>query len=530
MGSDIGKYLTYYTLFYVIVIAWYSFWVNISGKNNAIAPKPGTLGFISYAGLQLVIVIGTVFFDIHVWDVWNSGTNTLESVAEVQTASSDSSTLITVIQALAVLLVVAGFGMGMWGYLQVLGYNMGSPWIPLGMYVGYGAIYVVAVGCYFALMWRRGKSIISDIVGSTRNLFANHWRQVDSAIIFFSFVFWIDFGFAVQLWSKLDNGTLNSGVHFPGTPNYFWIITFFSIFNGIFLPVFIYYFVTVLCMTPWMISYNKESPFEKSEKTSVFFATLGTPFYAVTGVEQITVENIKTGAKRYWNNAALKSGFTTVLKFLMWIGLWYQILFAFFVFYDLLHTKYTYLSTVFRPWYISNLVIQIFYWCIYFLYAIITIARKDAVDKGAEEAVTISNPFKHSLAYCQYIRPMVTFLIVVFLETFAMSELYKNLEDGHGVIPRTIIADPTNVAYLTYNGTMIIMFGLIYSAVLCFTDMMATLYSVPALLNIGDNSRIVLSNTDPKNPLSATNLDIDETRAKHNNQKHNRVLSSRVEL
>jgi hypothetical protein len=78
------------------------------------------------------------------------------------------------------------------------------------------------------------------------------------------------------------------------------------------------------------------------------------------------------------------------------------------------------------------------------------------------------------------------------METFAMSELYKKFENGHGVIPPANIADPTNPVYLSYNATFIIMFGLIYSAILCFTDMMATLYSTTAIVRLSGNQTLVV--------------------------------------
>jgi hypothetical protein len=499
MRSELSKFLTFYTVFYVLVLAWYSYWVSISGGNNAIAPKPGTIGFISYAGLQMIIVLGTVFFDVYVWDVWNAGLGDISEAKGLSTVTENNTGLVTALQVLAVLMVIGGFGIGIWGYLVVLGYDMGSTWIPLGFYVGYAASYLVSVGIYIALVMRRENSKIKDIFGSAKNMFKDHWRQVDSAIIFFSFVFWVNFGFAVQLWSHESEGALTSGIHFPIVPKYYWIIIFFGIFNAIFLPVFIYYFATILCMAPWFTAMANTSPFQKSEEFNLFVAVLGTPFFLGRGnaAIEIKTENEKevvTETYKGTGNGVLK----WILRILLWLGVFYQLLFAFFIYYDLLHTKDTYLSQHFRPWYISNLVIQIFYWAIYALYAIITIARtesrithstKDDVQKFKGDN---KDPFKNSILYCQFIRPMVTFVIVVFMETFAMSELYKKFENGHGVIPPANIADPTNPVYLSYNATFIIMFGLIYSAILCFTDMMATLYSTTAIVRLSGNQTLVV--------------------------------------
>ena len=529
MRSELGKFLTYYTVFFVLVLAWYSYWVSISGGSGAIAPKPGTIGFISYAGLQLIIVLGTVFFDVYVWDVWNAGLGDLGEAKGLSTVTENNTGLVTALQVLAVLMVIGGFGIGIWGYLVVLGYDMGSTWIPLGFYVGYAASYLVSVGIYIALVMRRDNSKIKDIFGSAKNMFKDHWRQVDSAIIFFSFVFWVNFGFAVQLWSHESEGALTSGIHFPIVPKYYWIIIFFGIFNAIFLPVFIYYFATILCMAPWFVSMDNTSPFQKSEEFNLFVAVLGTPFFSGSGNAEIQIqtEKEKTTETESYKNAG-NSAVKWILRVLLWLGVWYQLLFAFFIYYDLLHTKHTYLSQHFRPWYISNLCIQIFYWAIYALYAIITIARTDSRLKHSDRADVRdvkTNPFKNSILYCQFIRPMVTFVIVVFMETFAMSELYKKFENGHGVIPPANIADPTNPVYLSYNATFIVMFGLIYSAILCFTDMMATLYSTTAIMKLSANQKLVLV---PSSPAEGRNLD--ETLDLPFTSKKYEAYTSRMEL
>ena len=467
-----GSFLTYYTFFYVMWVAWYSYWIDISGGSHAIAPRPGTIGFISYAGLQMFVIFGTVFFDVYAWRLaYSDPDNTFVTGAAI-TVNISQNTSILWMTILSVFACVAGMVPAFWGYLTVLGYNMGALWIPLIAYIVYMGCEIFAFLLY-AVSYRYRTKQESGVSGG----FAKHWREMDSVFVFLSFVFFVNLGFAIQFWGNLTNGQLNSGVHFPNNPQYYWVIIMFGVFNAICTPVFMYYFVTILCMAPWLQGKELKSTTALPEEET-FLGTLGKPFWGVS-VNVLAAVSSKTN-----KSFKLEAGSTWLkIIFLMflYLGLIYQFLLFFFTFYDLLHTHRTYTSTVYYAWYITALVIQCVFWFVYTVYALATVwlARQESNTSVSEKVFATANSF----LYCQLFRPVATFAIVVFLETFAYAEIFRFRTPGTNEMPQALIADPTNILYMVYNGTYIIILGLVFAAIMSFKDMISSVNSTTVTSN-----------------------------------------------
>ena len=117
----------------------------------------------------------------------------------------------------------------------------------------------------------------------------------------------------------------------------------FSVFNAICTPVFMYYFVTILCMAPWLQGRELKSTTALPEEET-FFGTLGKPFW---GVSVNVLAAVSSKSNKPYKLEAGNTWLKIIFLVFLYSGLIYQFLLFFFTFYDLLHTQYTYTSTVY---------------------------------------------------------------------------------------------------------------------------------------------------------------------------------------
>ena len=64
-----------------------------------------------------------------------------------------------------------------------------------------------------------------------------------------------------------------------------------------------------------------------------------------------------------------------------------------------------------------------------------------------------------------------------------MRKSFRFRTPGTNEMPQALIADPTNILYMVYNGTYIIILGLVFAAIMSFKDMISSVNSTTVTSN-----------------------------------------------
>lgn len=485
----VWTFLTYYTVMYIIIVTWMWEWRHINGLNPA--PTIGTVPFMPYLDLQVTIVLATVFFIMYGWSVW-SATAESASIKTIQGLAATFANWTIALQVFGVITFVVGILNGIWSYLFVIGYDMGSLWVPLSFFIVYSAAFIAQVVCYLYIGYYRNRPT-GGVLNVLESVFTMHWDEMDMCEMFLFIAWVVNFGYWIELWVT-PGVQYDQFPHFtpPTLPAHYYTVVGSSIINAITTPLFVYFFVTFLCYTSDIIEDNTAKQSVMRVGTSSIFTPWGAVSYVMQYFIQPAAQTIAdaTTATAEATEAPLiaalrgrpqeiTSGLSNwviyVLRLIFFLGLLYQLIAAGFVLNDLL--QHHYLNSRFQAWELSVIITQSVLAGLLFLYVIITWSRNSAVFSGGE---LVS---RNAINACMYGRPLFTLVFVVFLQTFAYGKIYHKYHVAGEKIPAAIADLPTNHLNTIYWGNLMIQLGLAFAGILAMKDALLSLMVVNFKVN-----------------------------------------------
>jgi len=448
----IFSFLMWYIFTYTVIVVWLFHYRHHDGTNSA--PAPLTVPFMTYLCANIFIVFASIFFVILGWGAMYlkvegpSREQTIEGLPQPWDRTRVAFLVMIIIQ------FVFGMLEGLWGWLFVLDYNMGHLWVPLMFFSGYTLFGLVQFALFMWMNFNR-KGREDKPAAMLANVFTGHWDELMYTELFL-FMFWvINFGAWVNLWQT-------TGVQYTQFPQFtpanmpieYWSVFANSVFNMIFLSMLPYYLVTAWCYSMDIVENDKLRSLAR-------LGTGGFDWYAFGDTLKITVQEAEQTATEYEYKG--KTGGPVIFLFIFfWLFVFYQIIAGGFILNELM--QHTYLATHFYVWYILADVWLCVVFAVYAVYGIAIAVRGQTIEKLSETATseTVAT-VRNAITACNFGRPLLTLLFIVFITVFTYSEIYRRFHNGKNDIANT--QDPLLQVNSIYNGSLLGFLGMLFSSV-----------------------------------------------------------------
>ena len=473
------QFLTYYTLMLIVTLTWmWTFFnfhpsFNIHNNKNQ-SPGPGDVAFMPYLGLNIWIIVSSMFYLMYGFEVLNKRPSTAGVKASwVGIDSNRFGSLSKAMQVFAFLALFSGMLYGLLQFFWLLGFNSGNLWGPIILYILFSVFFIIEGFLYFYISWnadtRSGSLNVLDRAGeiargvgrTLRTAWLGHWEEID-ATQFFMLVFWaINFGFWVRIWT-VNGVDYDAQLKFGGAPStVYYSLVANAIIASVFVPMFGYYMITFACYTQYVVS---------NEMSYSMFHLGYASIFASAGIKGVAVQRTTTENKIV--EEVFKSPSANALKrlliFFFFLGFLYVLITSGIVLGDLMGNHY--LNARFKNWEWSVFFISGGFWLVYLVYALI-------VGGMSYKAAGTEAGFKNAMQLCALVRPLVTLFFVIFMIDFGDGIVFNKYGSG-SKIPRTIVDDPTLGANVQYWSVLLITFGMLMPAVVAYKDILATLVGV----------------------------------------------------
>ena len=473
--ARIWSFLSWFIFTYTVIVVW--LWHYRHHNHTNVTPTPLTVPFMSYLCANIFIVFASAFFVVLGWGVWTMRPDSVTETKKIDALGRDYATMRTWFLVLGIFMFVAAIMEGIWGWLFVVGYSFGPLWVPLMFYCLFSLLDIIQFAMFVVFNLRRAAAEIKaagadqsgyDAVraqgGALVQMFTEHWDELWAVQLFLAMFWVINFGFWVNLWQI-------SGVQWTQYPYFnasdmpleYWSVFSNSVFNAIFAPLLVYYFVTFWCYNSDIV----ESTTLKNTFTvagGLGFGSDNTGYFL-----RVPIPGTQESEDIYISS---KKGIIRVLLVVFFVAfILYQLIAGGFILNEILQS--TYLANHFYVWYIFALCFLCVVFVIYVIYAVTSYTGLFEQRAAGGE---INATGQTSVNVCNFGRPILTLLFIAFMTMFAYATIASRFQDGSHHIAGT--TDPLTRTNSLYYGSLLTILGFLFISVFFVAkDGMMSLYS-----------------------------------------------------
>ena len=233
-------------------------------------------------------------------------------------------------------------------------------------------------------------------------------------------------------------------------PLEYWSVFSNSVFNAIFAPLLVYYFVTFWCYNSDIV----ESTTLKNTFTvagGLGFGSDNTGYFL-----RVPIPGTQESEDIYISS---KKGIVRVLLVVFFVAfILYQLIAGGFILNEILQS--TYLANHFYVWYIFALCFLCVVFVIYVIYAVTSYTGLFEQRAAGGE---INATGQTSVNVCNFGRPILTLLFIAFMTMFAYATIASRFQDGSHHIAGT--TDPLTRTNSLYYGSLLTILGFLFISV-----------------------------------------------------------------